>query len=180
MSNQTTLFHGGAYEITKAREPQAGLVVQVFDMEEDASSVAPMTPAEWDTFVTKGNAALGRPCASTPLESRLLAAIEATDEHAETGWSIGAEAEDVAAVKGKATGLRAALAMVREQGATVPRAGVAAALAPVLTLHAQIAEECGRERTNAIEALLTALDDARATLEAAGLWPVAAPGGAPK
>jgi len=215
MSNQTTLFHGGAYEITKAREPQAGLVVQVFDMEEDASSVAPMTPAEWDTFVAAGNAALGRP--STPLESRLLAAIEATDEHAETGWSIGAEAEDVAAVKGKATGLRAALAMVREQGATVPRAGplptgsippeaielavlmadipgpklariaelqralnvpragVAAALAPVLTLHAQIAEESGEERADAIEALLTALDEARATLEAAGLWPVAAP-----
>ena len=134
MSNQTTLFHGGAYEITKAREPQAGLVVQVFDMEEDASSVAPMTPAEWDTFVAAGNAALGRPCASTPLESRLLAAIEATDEHAETGWSIGAEAEDVAAVKGKATGLRAALAMVREQGATVPRAGVEALRARLLAV----------------------------------------------
>ena len=117
---QTTLFHGGAYEITKAREPQAGLVVQVFDMEEDASSVAPMTPAEWDAFVARGNAALGR--SSTPLESRLLAAIEATDEHAETGWSIGAESEDVAAVKGKATGLRAALAMVREQGAPLSEA----------------------------------------------------------
>ena len=132
MSNQTTLFHGGAYEITKASEPEAGLIVQVFDMEEDASSVAPMTPAEWDTFVAAGNAALGRP--STPLESRLLAAIEATDEHAETGWSIGAEAEDVAAVKGKATGLRAALAMVREQGATVPRAGVEALRARLLAV----------------------------------------------
>lgn len=133
VTNQTTLFHGGSYEITKAREPAAGLVLQVFDMEEDASSVAPMTPAEWDAFVARGNAALGR--SSTPLESRLLAAIEATDEHAETGWSIGAEAEDVAAVKGKATGLRAALAMVREQGATVPRAPLSEALPLLVELR---------------------------------------------
>ena len=185
VTNQTTLFHGGSYEITKAREPAAGLVLQVFDMEEGASSVAPMTPAEWDAFVARGNAALGR--SSTPLESRLLAAIEATDEHAETGWSIGAESEDVAAVKGKATGLRAALAMVREQGATVPRAGVAPLTivekdAAVYRIRCAVPYGYPHSHTDLITDLGNAigaeLDAVRAaTLEAAGLWLVAAPGG---
>jgi hypothetical protein len=55
---------------------------------------------------------------------------------------------------------RAALAMAREAGPTVPRG----ALAPVLALHAQIAEESGEYRANLIEALLTALDAVRADL----------------
>jgi hypothetical protein len=50
--------------------------------------------------------------------------------------------------------------MAREAGPTVPRG----ALAPVLALHAQIAEESGEYRANLIEALLTALDAVRADL----------------
>ena len=72
MGNQVTLKHGGAYEITLSKSGERAVIVEVFDMEEDASSVAPMTPPEWDAFVAAGNAALGRPApASTPLATRI-------------------------------------------------------------------------------------------------------------
>lgn len=122
------------------------------------------SPAECDALI----AAIGRALGRTPsdLARRALSVALRIDPYDNTeSCTIAIEdAAEIAAI------LREVAA--REQGATVPRAGVAAALAPVLTLHAQIAEECGRERTNAIELLLTALDEAQATLEAAGLWPL--------
>jgi hypothetical protein len=128
--NPVTLQHGGAYEITLSRSGERGLVVEVFDMEEDASSVAPMTPDEWDCFVARGNKALGR-----------------------------------------------------EQGATVPRAGVAAVVALFETnaIAADKGEQYGKDTRNAhLEACSKAeakvwrraAAEARATLEAAGLWPL--------
>jgi hypothetical protein len=172
----TLAYDADEISVWPSVEVAGGVTIALLDSQEPRTNVGIASPDEWDAFVAAGNAALGRPTpTSTPLESRLLSAIEAADEHTEKGWSLGVEAEDIAAAKGRTDGLRAALAMVREQGATVPRAGVVDAFAPVLTIHAQIAEESGEERTNAIEALLTALDEARATIEAAGLWPVAAP-----
>lgn len=89
-----------------------------------------LTPVECDTFIAAINVALGRP-ALTPLEERLLAAIEAADEHAEQGWSLGVEDACLAAAKGKAEGLRAALVMVREAGPTVPREAVVAVVSDI-------------------------------------------------
>ena len=170
----TLAYDADEISVWPSVEVAGGVTIALLDSQEPRTNVGIASPDEWDAFVAAGNAALGRPApASTPLEERIANA--ATDALA--GFGKDTDKDDWTWANGCEAGLRAALAMVREQGATVPRAGVAAAVAPVFDLHAQIAEECGRERTNAIELLLTALDEARATLEAAGLWPVAAPGG---
>lgn len=135
---------------------KVGIVID--DGQEEGCGLA--TPAEWDAFVAAGNAALGR-TTSTPLEARLLEAIEAADEHAEQGWSLGVEDACLAAAKGKAEGLRAALAMVREAGPTVPRAAVVAVvplLADVSTMLADSDDaEAKREAVRRLDRIIVAL-----------------------
>jgi len=113
------------------------------------------TPAEADAFIAAINAALGRP--STPLADRI--ASEQTPPVDLSGICSEGREEEVYGL-GYARGRADAAAMAREAGPTVPRG----ALAPVLALHAQIAEESGEYRANLIEALLTALDAVRADL----------------
>jgi len=120
-----------------------------------------LTPVECDTFIAAINVALGRP-ALTPLEERLLAAIEAADEHAEQGWSLGVEDACLAAAKGKAEGLRAALAMVREAGPTVPRAAVAA----VRERFDKWIREEGGTRNEYVEGMTVGIKDAILALDA--------------
>lgn len=113
--------------------------------------------------------AMVREQGATPLKDRI--ATEQGPPVDLSGVCSEGREEDVY-MMGYAKGRVDAAAMVREQGATVPRAGVEAALSPVFVLIALIAEESGEERAAAIESLLTALDDARAALAAAGLWPL--------
>jgi hypothetical protein len=121
------------------------------------------TPAEADAFIAAITAALGRPAPdSTPLEARLLAAIEAADEHAEQGWSLGVEAADLAAAKGRAEGLRAALAMAREAGPTVPRVAVAA----VRERFDKWIREEGGKRNEYVEGMTVGIKDAILALDA--------------
>lgn len=86
------------------------------------------TGDEWDAFVAAGNAALGRP--STPLLAAIEARAVVEDAEARKRWNTDGDEGH-----GRAEGLRAAAAMVREAGPTVPRVAVAAVVAEIDALE---------------------------------------------
>lgn len=154
--------HGDEISVWPSNELKGGLAISLMDVEEPRTNVGIATPAEWDAFVAAGNAALGRPGpGSTPLEASLLAAIEAAGEHVEQGWSLGVEDADLNAARGRVEGLRAALAMAREAGPTVPRVAVADVvplLAGVSTILADSDDtEAKREAVRRLDRIIVAL-----------------------
>jgi len=142
--------------------------------------------AQCDALIAALHKALGR--AQTPLEASLLALAEEEDRlAAKADWP------DCHKYERAAEAYRAALAMAREAGPTVPRAAVAALISTMeqwYPAHNEAAETCDDASTaryqegkthgimhclDAVKALLDGTTGGRATLEAAGLWPVAAP-----
>ena len=119
----TLAYDADEISVWPSVEVAGGVTIALLDSQEPRTNVGIASPDEWDAFVAAGNAALGRPApASTPLEERIANA--ATDALA--GFGKDTDKDDWTWANGCEAGLRAALAMVREQGATVPRAGVAA------------------------------------------------------
>ncbi len=156
MSDDSELINGSTYTI--------GMSGDVLAIEFNNSGPATMEPDEWDAFVAAGNAALGR--ASTPLEARLLDAIEAADEHAHKGWSLVVEDRVLGKAEGRADGLREALTIVRAAGPTVSRAAVVAVAARLARVASVLESDDRGAQREARRVLRKVIDDMKAMIDA--------------
>ena len=128
----TLAYDADEISVWPSVEVAGGVTIALLDSQEPRTNVGIASPDEWDAFVAAGNAALGRPTpTSTPLEERIANA--ATDALA--GFGKDTDKDDWTWANGCEAGLRAALAMVREQGATVPRAPLSEALPLLVELR---------------------------------------------
>lgn len=161
MAGEIFFDNGGSAEAIKSTLRPGSLAITLYDFNDDGSnSHATATPAEWDAFGAAGNAALGRPApVATPLEERIA---EAAKEAVAEGHRLAYDETSRLRAYGRGEGLRAALAMVREAGPTVPRAAlsdrnISELRAIVGTSPNDTFDQCVRE----IEALIVRLKTER-------------------
>jgi len=158
MGKRMMLENGGSLQVDRHG---TDAVIQIHDMEEDVVTVARATPAEWDAFVAAGDRALGRKPVRDFPPGPLPRARPSTDAEI-VAWMADLYREDTPIAE--ALG-RAALAMVREAGPTVPRAAVAAVVdrlarvASVLESHDSFAQRETRQ------VLWKVLDDMKAMVD---------------
>ena len=143
--------YGETIEIQQGLNGRVVLQVQT----DDGHAAPVLTPAECDALIAAIGRALGRPApASTPLEERIAASLRGAQQ-----------AKPFATDQWRAQGIvevwERALAMVREQGATVPRAGVEAARE---RFDKWIREEGGR-RNEYVEGMTVGIKDAILALD---------------
>ena len=171
------LTNGGAVEVNGAES--GNVYIEAFDEDNPlCGTVLEPTPAECDAIIAAIGRALGRPAPalpvtvtaecdgntfsirvrgmaepaapSTPLEERIATAADKAQREAEARENLDPRGMYC---DGTAHGLRAALAMVREQGATVPRAGVEAVVVEIDALTCEDSRAIVEIRRSLVELL---------------------------
>jgi hypothetical protein len=155
MGKRMMLENGGSLQVDRHG---TDAVIQIHDMEEDVVTVARATPAEWDAFVAAGDRALGRKPVRDFPPGPLPRARPSTDAEI-VAWMADLYREDTPIAE--ALG-RAALAMVREAGPTVPRGAVVA----VRERFDKWIREEGGTRNEYVEGMTVGIKDAILALDA--------------
>ena len=121
MAGEIFFDNGGSGEAIKSTLQPGSLAITLYDFNDDGSnSHVTMTPAEWDAFVAAGDRALGRKPARDFPPGVVRRARPSTD--AEIVARMADLYRDDTPIAEALE--RAALAMVREAGPTVPRAAL--------------------------------------------------------
>lgn len=153
--------HGDEISVWPSNELKGGLAISLMDVEEPRTNVGIATPAEWDAFVAAGDRALGRKPVRDFPPGPLPRARPSTDAEI-VAWMADLYREDTPIAE--ALG-RAALAMAREAGSTVPRGAVEAVVDRLARVAAVLESHDSFAQREARQVLWKVLDDMKAMVD---------------